>query len=122
MKNFRPIKLIGVSIIVDYGYDIHNIMLSTKEWGYVTEGQSIELVGHGFNCEGELENDYWEFNKAFFGSLYVGCTNGREIYEVIIRPINDAPLSLEQTLASFDPIRHSGEVMSTNETLGAERW
>lgn len=33
MKNFRPIKLIGVSIIVDYGYDIHNIMLSTKEWG-----------------------------------------------------------------------------------------
>ena len=42
--------------------------------------------------------------------------------EVVIRAINEIPLSLEQRLASFDPVRHGGEVMSTNETLGAERW
>ena len=42
--------------------------------------------------------------------------------EVVIRAINELPLSLEQRIASFDPVRHSVEVMSTNETLGAERW
>ena len=42
--------------------------------------------------------------------------------EVVIRPINEAPLSLAQRLASFDPVRHSGEVMTTSDTIGAERW
>lgn len=42
--------------------------------------------------------------------------------ELVIRPITNAPLSLEQRLASFDPDRHGGEVMITNETMGAERW
>jgi antitoxin MazE len=42
--------------------------------------------------------------------------------EVVIRPINEAPLSLEQRLASFDPVRHNGEVMTTSDTIGAERW
>jgi len=41
---------------------------------------------------------------------------------VVITPINDAPLTLEQRLASFDPERHGGEVMTTNQTIGAERW
>lgn len=40
---------------------------------------------------------------------------------VIITPVADASLSLEQRLAMFDPVRHGGEVMA-NEGLGAERW
>jgi hypothetical protein len=94
MKNFRPINLKGVSIIVDYRYDIHKIMLSAKEWGYVTEGESIELDGHGFNCEGVLENDYWEFNKEFSGSLYVGCINGREIYH---GKLSDSEVTIDES-------------------------
>lgn len=41
---------------------------------------------------------------------------------VVISPLGDAPLTLEQRLARFDPVRHRGEVMAAEETLGAERW
>lgn len=40
---------------------------------------------------------------------------------VIITPLRDEPLSLEQRLARFDPARHGGEVMAT-DAVGAERW
>jgi antitoxin MazE len=41
---------------------------------------------------------------------------------VIISPVLDAPLTLEQRLAVYDPKRHGGEEMTTTETLGAEQW
>ncbi|THF62610.1 AbrB/MazE/SpoVT family DNA-binding domain-containing protein [Pseudothauera rhizosphaerae] len=41
---------------------------------------------------------------------------------VVITPIRDEALSLEQRLARFDPQRHGGEVMSADQTLGAEQW
>ena len=41
---------------------------------------------------------------------------------VIVTPMTDAPLTLEQRLARFDQSLHSGEVMSTSERLGAEKW
>ena len=40
---------------------------------------------------------------------------------VVIRPVADDPLSLEQRLARFDPARHGGEVMPS-QAIGAERW
>ena len=42
--------------------------------------------------------------------------------QVVIRPVTDVHLTLEQRLARFDPERHGGEVMAAGETLGAERW
>lgn len=47
----------------------------------------------------------------------VSVENGR----VVITPIVDAPLTLEQRVARFDPARHGGESMNA-EPLGAERW
>lgn len=41
---------------------------------------------------------------------------------IMISPINDAPLTLEQRLANFDPERHGGEAMTTSHAIGAERW
>lgn len=41
--------------------------------------------------------------------------------QVVITPVTDASLTLEQRLARFDPVRHGGELMATN-TIGAERW
>jgi antitoxin MazE len=41
---------------------------------------------------------------------------------VIITPIRDEPLTLEQRLARFDPERHGGEAMSAEKALGAEQW
>lgn len=40
---------------------------------------------------------------------------------VIITPVTDVPLSLEQRLACFDPARHGGELM-VSPAVGAERW
>lgn len=41
---------------------------------------------------------------------------------VIITPVRDEALSLEQRLARFDPARHGGEVMTATDVLGAEKW
>jgi antitoxin MazE len=41
--------------------------------------------------------------------------------QVVISPVLDAPLTLAQRLALFDPDRHGGEAMATT-MLGAERW
>jgi antitoxin MazE len=41
---------------------------------------------------------------------------------IIITPVPDEPLTLEQRLADYDPVRHGGEVMNTRQGLGAEEW
>ncbi len=40
---------------------------------------------------------------------------------VVITPVTNVPLTLEQRLVCFDPARHGGEVMAS-EAIGAERW
>ena len=42
--------------------------------------------------------------------------------QVVITPVTDVHLSLEQRLAVYDPARHGGEVMGTSGAVGAERW
>ena len=41
---------------------------------------------------------------------------------VIITPLQEAPPTLAQRLARFDPTRHGGEAMAADQDLGAERW
>jgi antitoxin MazE len=41
---------------------------------------------------------------------------------VVITPLAEEPLSLEQRLARFDPVRHGGEAMVPDDAVGAERW
>ena len=41
--------------------------------------------------------------------------------QIIITPIINKPLKLEQRLAAFDPKRHGGEAMAVQERLGAEQ-
>ena len=42
--------------------------------------------------------------------------------QVVITPVTDVHLTLEQRLSLFDPVRHGGEAMTTGKALGAERW
>ncbi|MCF8151290.1 MAG: AbrB/MazE/SpoVT family DNA-binding domain-containing protein [Burkholderiaceae bacterium] len=44
-----------------------------------------------------------------------------EAGRVIISPVADALLTLDQRLVRFDPTRHGGEAM-VSTPLGAERW
>jgi antitoxin MazE len=41
--------------------------------------------------------------------------------QVVITPVNDPELTLEQRLDRFDPVRHGGEVMAS-KAVGSERW
>lgn len=41
---------------------------------------------------------------------------------VVVTPMEDAPLTLEQRLARFDPETHGVEDMVAADRLGAERW
>lgn len=40
---------------------------------------------------------------------------------VVITPVVDRALTLEQRLAQFDPARHGGEAM-VSQRIGAEQW
>lgn len=42
--------------------------------------------------------------------------------QVVITPITDVHLTLEQRLACFNPAIHGGEVMVATRATGAERW
>ena len=42
--------------------------------------------------------------------------------QVVIIPILDEALTLEQRLASFDSERHGGELMPALQRIGAEQW
>lgn len=42
--------------------------------------------------------------------------------QILITPVLDEPLTLEQRLAHFDPARHCGEAMVAEQPLGAEKW
>lgn len=41
--------------------------------------------------------------------------------QVVIKPVIDAPHTLEQRLALFDPARHGGEAMA-GPPVGVEQW
>ena len=40
---------------------------------------------------------------------------------VVLRPVENVQLSLEQRLAQFDPDKHGGELMQS-QPVGAEQW
>ncbi|MDD2721770.1 MAG: AbrB/MazE/SpoVT family DNA-binding domain-containing protein [Gallionella sp.] len=45
-----------------------------------------------------------------------------ELGRIVITPIVNEALNLEQRLESFDPARHGGEAMQASQNLGAEKW
>lgn len=42
--------------------------------------------------------------------------------QIIITPVHDKPLTLEERLAQYDPVKHGGEAMPSAQPLGAEKW
>jgi len=49
--------------------------------------------------------------------VHISVENGT----IVIRPVEDATLTLEQRLARFNPAKHGGELMQS-QVVGAERW
>lgn len=42
--------------------------------------------------------------------------------QIVISPVVEKSLTLEERLALFDPQKHGGEAMTTTQRLGAEQW
>ena len=58
-----------------------------------------------------------EANLRVHQRVHVSVEGG----QVIITPVVNPPLTLEQRIAQFDPARHGGEAMASGR-IGAERW
>lgn len=70
-----------VRLTVDYGHDIHSVVISRSDWLSIQAGEKKTVAGSGFNVDGEKEQDFWRFNDQQIGELSVYCDSGRFIYE-----------------------------------------
>lgn len=65
---------------MDYGYDIHAIVISGRTWNRIRKGAPVTLRGQGFHWEGTPDQDRWEFNGTSLGSVHVFTDGGGDIY------------------------------------------
>lgn len=84
----RAYKSGTVTLTVDYGYDVHSIILSGRTWGRILAGVPVRINGQGFSWEGEPDRDYWLFNVDEPGSLRVETYGGGHIYKGCIDEMN----------------------------------
>jgi len=59
-----------------------------------------------------------EANLTVNQKVRLSVVDGR----VVIAPVINEMLTLEQLLDNFDPNIHGGEAMATEQRLGAEQW
>jgi antitoxin MazE len=85
--------------------DMSEVMLELKKWG---NNLGVRLPA-AIVREAHLKTDQ---------RVHITVVND----QIIITPLAEEQLSLEQRLAQFDPERHGGETMSTCSRLGAEQW
>jgi len=77
-QRFKPTL---VTVTIDYDYDIHEISFPMRTLGRIASGRKVVVEGDGFNCEGEVTEDYWAFNVGYPGSLSVNCEDGRDLFD-----------------------------------------
>ena len=68
-------------ITVDYGYDLHSLVLSFRTFRRIQAGAVLTLRGQGFFVEGVKEADSWSFNATSPGSIRVETDEGREVFD-----------------------------------------
>lgn len=77
-----PTKKIGMArVVVDYGYDLHTLVLPRLTLAKIQAGEPMVVEGQGFPVEGELEQDHWTFNYGALGALHISTDTGREVFE-----------------------------------------
>ena len=67
-----------IRLTVSYGYDIHSLALSEKDFEAIKNGASMDIIGQGFSIEGEVIQDTWYFANK---NLKITCENGFDIFE-----------------------------------------
>jgi len=61
----------GAEITVEWGYELHSIKLTPRDWSLVKSGKPLNIRGIGYHYEGEFFWDYWSFSGGLGGSLIV---------------------------------------------------
>ncbi len=70
-----------VRVVVDYGYDLHSIIVAETTFAQIRMGKPVTLQGQGFPVEGVMELDSWAFNFGTVGAVHVMTDTGREVFE-----------------------------------------
>jgi|GEM_PF-2404693 len=75
-------KLKSVTLMVEWGYEIHSLTIGPRCWKKIQEGKAWCTSGETYDYEGERFNCYWDFNgRGKRGSLIIGYGNdGAEGY------------------------------------------
>lgn len=68
-------------ITVDYGYDLHSIIVSSNQIDNIRNAESLTIQGQGFYIEGDMERDYWFFHRARPNSLEVETEGGHQVFD-----------------------------------------
>jgi hypothetical protein len=68
-----------VKLTIDYGYDIHSIIVPFTVLEQIAAGKKTIITGQGFPVEGELENDEWAFNTLEANDVHITTDSTREI-------------------------------------------
>lgn len=77
-------KMGNLKITINYGYDIHSLILSADDFDKIKKGDAVEIDGQGFSIEGEISQDNWAFKN---GTIKVICENSFEVFEGSINDI-----------------------------------
>ncbi len=69
-------KLKSVTLMVEWGYEIHSITIGPRNWKKIQEGKEWGTGGETYYYEGERFSCYWDFNcRGEPGSLIVSYGN-----------------------------------------------
>jgi len=66
----------SATISVQWGYEIHSITLTPRNWARVKSGKPLSIRGKGYYYEGKHFWDYWDFAGGLEGSLVVSYGDG----------------------------------------------
>lgn len=69
-----------LTVTINYGYDLHNIVISKEDYQAFIDGQTRSVTGQGFFHEEYGEQvDYWLFNGKT-GQISFSLENGAEFF------------------------------------------
>lgn len=65
-----------VKVSIYWPDDWKYCIIEKNEWEKVKKGEKMEFCGEGYEYEGEVFDDFWEFNHDGLGSLIVSYNDG----------------------------------------------
>jgi hypothetical protein len=68
------------TITVNYGYDVHSVIVDQIEMEKIRNGEAVTVQGQGFSIEGDTQIDDWSFHRTQLNSLEVECESGHQVF------------------------------------------